>query len=158
MRRIVLLLLAMVVAGCQTTSTGPDAQGTPRSSTPAGDARQSIPPLLDQYTQALMKKDMAALQRLWADDLVFINPRGQTLTKAQRLENVRTGSTAFRSIDVADVSVHPYGEVAACTSRVTLNAQYSGQEGSGTYRVAMVWTRPKGMWQMSLIQMTRMDQ
>jgi hypothetical protein len=41
------------------------------------------------------------------------------------------------------------------TVQVTLEAQYSGQEGSGDYRVTTVWARPKGTWQMVAVHMTR---
>ena len=108
-----------------------------------------------RYTQALLKKDVAALDRMWADDLTFINLRGELLTKQNRLANIKSGATAFKSIRQSDKRIRTYGEVAVATVQVTLEAQYSGQEGSGDYRVTTVWARPKGTWQMVAVHMTR---
>ena len=153
MRHFLLVLALLLIVGCQ-TSGGGSAAGT----SGVEDARQAVPKLLDEYRQALLKKDTAGLERIWADDLTFVNLRGQLLTKAQRLENVRTGATAFRSIEFSETQVREYGDDAAvAVFRVVLEAQYSGQEGSGNYRVTTVWARPRGFWQMTAVQMTRIE-
>ena len=121
----------------------------------SGDVQQEIGTLLDQYTQALLKSDVAALERIWADDLTFINPRGEVLTKQDRLANIKSGATAFKTIRLSDKRIRVYGQSAVATVAVALEAQYSGQEGSGEYRVTTVWARPKGAWQMVSVQMTR---
>jgi len=121
----------------------------------SGATQQEISALLDQYTQALLKKDVAALDRMWADDMTFINLRGELLTKQNRLANIKSGATAFKSIRQSDKRIRTYGEVAVATVQVTLEAQYSGREGSCDYRVTTVWARPKGTWQMVAVHMTR---
>jgi hypothetical protein len=108
----------------------------------AGDVEQEISDLLDRYTQALLKKDSAALDRIWADDLSFINLHGQLLTKQNRMDNIKTGATAFESIKLSDKRIRVYGDAAVATLRVELEGQYSGQDGSGTYGVTTVWARP----------------
>jgi len=121
------------------------------------DVQKQINDLLDQYTKALLDKDSAALDRIWADDLSFINLRGELLSKQNRMDNIKTGATAFKSIELTDKKVRVYGEAAVATCKVVLEAQYSGQEGSGPYRVTTVWARPKGSWQMVAVQMTRIE-
>jgi len=156
MRHFSLVFALLVCAGCQACGGGSGAAA--KDSSGATDARHAVPKLLDEYTQALLKKDTATLERIWADDLTFVNPRGQLLTKAQRLENIRSGATAFRSINTIDTQVRPYGDVAAvAVTRVAVEAQYSGQEGSGNYRVTTAWARPRGFWQMTAVQMTRIE-
>lgn len=123
-----------------------------------GDVQKEIGALIDQYTQALLAKDEAALDKIWADDLSFINLHGELLSKQNRMDNIKTGATAFKSIKVSDKRIRPYGETAVATCRVDLEAQYSGQEGSGGYAVTLVWARPKGTWQMVAVQMTRIEQ
>jgi ketosteroid isomerase-like protein len=134
-----------------------DAPGPSRHSVDAqqpGDTQHEINTLLDQYTQALLKKDVAALDRIWADDLTFINPRGELLSKQDRLDNIKTGATAFKSSRLSDTRIRTYGQAAVATFKVALEAQYSGQDGSGDYRVTTVWARPKGTWQMVAVHMT----
>jgi ketosteroid isomerase-like protein len=143
------------VGGCRTTEHSYDA---PRASAPSSDTQQEISAMLDQYTQALMNKDLATLDRIWADDLTFINLRGELLSKQNRMDNIRSGATAFKSIQLSDKRIRVYGQVAVATFRVDLEAQYSGQEGTGSYRVTTAWARPSGIWQMTAVQMTRIIQ
>jgi len=154
MKRIVLVMaLASFVAGCQSKGGGDGASSE-------GAAFQSTAPeLMERYRQAMMGKDVAALERMWSHDFTFINPRGQLLNKSQRLENVRTGATSFKSINVSEEQHCTVGPDAAVTTcRVGIDGQYSGQEGSGDYRSTMVWGRRGGSWQIVALQMTRIGQ
>lgn len=145
----------LLAVGCQTG--GSNAQEHHAASR-SGDAQREISALLDEYTQALLKKDSSALDRIWADDLSFVNLRGELLSKQNRMDNIKSGATAFKSIQLSDKLIRTYGEAAVATFQVTLEAQYSGQEGSGNYRVTTVWARPKGTWQMVAVQMTRITE
>lgn len=117
-------------------------------------SEQEISTLLDQYNEALLKKDAATLDKIWADDLSFVNLRGQLLTKKERLENIKTGATELKSAQVAEKNVRVYGNTAVATLVVNIDGQYSGQEGAGSFRITTVWAKPKGTWQMVAVQMT----
>ena len=149
---VVAFIAALANGGCRTTGHKNDV---PRAS---GDGQQEISVLLDQYTDALLKKDSATLDRIWANDLTFINLRGELLTKQNRMDNIRSGATAFKSIQLSDKHIRVYGQAAVATFRVNLEAQYSGEEGTGIYRVTTAWARPTGIWQMTAVQMTRITQ
>ena len=149
------LTLVFALAGCQCSG----GNGNPSASSAAtGDATQEINALLDQYTEALIKKDLAALDRIWADDLTFVNPRGELLNKQNRMDNLKSGSTAFKSIQESEEHIRTYGQTVVANFKVALEAQYSGQDSSGNYRVITVWARPKGTWQMVAVHMTRIAQ
>ena len=51
-----------------------------------------------RYDDALRRSDTAAVAQFWAKDYTFINPRGELLTRADRLANLRAGRTAFDSL------------------------------------------------------------
>ena len=149
-------------AGCQSSGSNVNTAGNAndtvgntnvQTDTSKADA-QAISDLLDQYNDALLKKDAAALERIWADDLSFVNPRGQLLTKKERVENIKTGATALKSADVSEKQVRIYGNTAVATLIVKINGQYSGEEGSGEFRITTVWGKPNGSWQMVAVQMT----
>ena len=148
-------MASLAAGGCQCGNGGGHGSQAVGDS---GNARQEIASLLDQYRQALLNKDVAALDRIWADDLTFVNPRGELLSKQERIDNVKTGATAFKSIRVSDQNVRAYGESAVATSKVAIDAQYSGKEGTGDYRVTTAWARRNGAWQMVAVQMTPIAQ
>jgi ketosteroid isomerase-like protein len=120
----------------------------------SGNAEQEVTQLTDQYIAALKGKDAAALERIWADDLTFINPGGAMLTKAQRLADIQSGANRFDSLEVSDRTVRVYGDTAVMTSLTTMKGQYGGQDASGQYRVTNVFARRGGGWQIVSLQMT----
>jgi uncharacterized protein (TIGR02246 family) len=150
------VLLLLPAVGCH-NKNAPALAGEPYAHHAAMDdagARTAVNDLVHRYTDALLKKDMSALDRIWADDLVFINPRGQVRTKAQRMADVGSGATTFTAIDMSDESVKTCGDAALYISRGKLAAQYSGKESSGEYRISIALCRRDGQWRMHAIQMT----
>jgi uncharacterized protein (TIGR02246 family) len=156
------LTLFFVFVGCQSsgsnvnTASNPNgnvgnANGTPNSTKTD---EQEISTLLDKYNGALLKKDPDALDKIWADDLSFVNLRGQLLTKEDRIDNIKTGATTLKSADVSEKNIRMYGNTAVATLVVKIEGQYSSREGNGSYRVTTVWAKPKGTWQMVAVQMT----
>ena len=51
-----------------------------------------------RYDDALRRADVEAVGRFFASEYTFVNARGQRLTRADRLANLRTGRTAFDSL------------------------------------------------------------
>jgi uncharacterized protein (TIGR02246 family) len=149
-------------AGCQSNgsnmNTASNANSSVGNTSATADStkngEQEISTLLDQYNEALLKKDAAALDRIWADDLSFVNLQGQMLSKKDRIDNIKTGATALKSADVSEKNVRMYGNTAVATLVVKIDGQYSGQEGGGAFRVTTVWAKPRGTWQMVAVQMT----
>ena len=71
-----------------------------------------------------MQRDIATLEKIWADDYVFVNAAGDMLTKTDRLMNVKSGATTLDSIkEEENVTVRVHQNSAVVTSRVTLKGQ-----------------------------------
>jgi len=159
LRRSVLGLSLLLLAGCNCLGGGGagGSSATAAGAAAGGDAKAEVIAVHDQYRKALLEKDLVTLDRIWSDDLTFINYRGDLLTKKQRMENVRTGATSLKAVQVGDQTVRVLGDSAVLTALVTLEGQYSGQEGSGTYRATSVYTRQGGQWRISALQMTKVE-
>jgi ketosteroid isomerase-like protein len=106
--------------------------------------------------QTLTRRDAVALEKIWADDYTFINGKGDVLTKAQRLENLKSGSTALDSInEEEEIKVRVYGgDTAVAISRVTIRGQYSGKQWNGQFRSSHTWARTPSGWQLVCNQIT----
>ncbi len=119
-------------------------------------AEQEVRQTIKKYRTALLQRDAATLEQIWADDYTFTNGAGETHSKAQRLANLKSGATALGSIsEDEDIKVRVYGKVAVATSRVTIKGQYSGKEASGQYRSIHVWVKGAASWQLVANQLTR---
>jgi ketosteroid isomerase-like protein len=118
-------------------------------------SEQEVRHAIEKYRTALLQRDIPALERIWADDYVFVNASGEILTKAQRLENVKSGATTLDSIkEEEDITVRVYQNSAVATSRVTIKGQYGGQPTSGQYRSTHVWVKGPAGWQLVSNQLT----
>ena len=87
-----------------------------------GDTEQVILRLESEGREATLKNDIAANDRLLADNWLNINPDGSITTKAKLLELLKDGSFKIMSIENDEVVVRVYGEggdAAIVTGRST---------------------------------------
>ncbi len=119
-------------------------------------AEQEVKQMIEQYRNALTKKDTAALERIWADDYTFINAHGVVVTKAERLANLKSGATSLDTIVTdPDMKIRVYGsDVAIAISRVTIKGQYSGKATSGQFQSSIVFAKTPSGWQLVCNQIT----
>jgi ketosteroid isomerase-like protein len=118
-------------------------------------SEQEVRQMIEKYRTAIMRRDMAMLEKIWADDYVFVNAAGDVLTKTDRLANIKSGATTLDSIKQDEnVTIRVYQNSAVTTSRVTLKGQYSGQPISGDYRSTLVWVKGSEGWQLVSNQLT----
>ena len=116
---------------------------------------QEVRQMIQKYRSALLQRDIPTLEKIWADDYVFVNASGEVLTKAQRLSNLKSGATSLDSINQEEnITVRVYQNSAVVTSRVTLKGQYSGKQISGQYRSTLVWVKGPAGWQLVSNQLT----
>jgi ketosteroid isomerase-like protein len=145
-----------LLAGVMTLLLGSLAAAQEASkSTRSGGVEAALEKRFRDYADALTKRDAATLDRIWTDDYVFINPRGELVTKAQRLDNLKTGKTEFKAIDPQPERTRVHGNVAVDVGRVRLEGtKYAGQESSGEYRYMNVWVKQGNQWRMAANQIT----
>ena len=119
-------------------------------------AEAEIRAAVRRYDDALRKADSAAVEKFWAAEYTFINPRGELVTRAARLANLRAGRTAFDSLahTPQEEKITFYGDVALYTTLLTLRGRYGGTAQQGQFRASVVWVRRDGRWQQVASQMT----
>jgi ketosteroid isomerase-like protein len=150
MKRFISYLAINMVLFAFAFAQSPIAQ-QPANST----SEQEVKQMIEKYRSAILRRDVATLEEIWADDYVFVNAAGDVLTKTDRLANIKSGATTLDSIKEEEhVSVRVYQNSAVVTSRVTLKGQYSGQPISGQYRSTLVLVKGSGGWQLVSNQLT----
>lgn len=118
-------------------------------------SEQEVGQMIEKYRTAILQRDIATLDKIWADDYVFVNAAGDVVSKTERLANIKSGTTTLDSIKHEEnATVRVYENSAVTTSRVTLKGQYSGQPISGEYRSILVWVKGSGGWQLVSNQLT----
>jgi ketosteroid isomerase-like protein len=137
---------------------GPALACAPLNATAQADSAtaEEIRHTTGRYDNALRQADVAALEQFWAEEYTFVNPRGELLTKAERLANLRAGQTTFDTLapQAREERIRVYGDVAVHANRLTIGGRYSGQAHSGIYRSLVIWVRRDGRWQQVASQLT----
>lgn len=125
-----------------------------RKASGSAGAEQALEKKAHEYAQALTKRDVEALDEIWTADYTFVNPRGELLSKAQRIANIKSGTTEFHTMSPQKERLHVQGNFAVEVGRIVVEGEYSGQESSGEYRYTTVWTRVQKSWRMVANQIT----
>src|SRR6476469_11103979 len=79
-------------------------------------SEQEVRQMIEKYRNAILKRDIAALEKIWADDYVFVNAAGDVLSKTELLANIKSGATTLDLINEEEnVTVHVYQNSAVTT-------------------------------------------
>lgn len=99
---------------------------------------------------AQLNADVAALDALIADDLLFVGPDGRLATKAQDLEAHASGVVRFREHVPEELHVRRIGANVAVTNlRARLAVDVANNLARGTYRYTRIWARDaNARWQV----------
>jgi len=109
---------------------------------------------LEDKRFAAMVGDLAALEALLHDDLLYTHSSGLTDTKASWLASMRSGKTKYKSGVWTDRKVRFAGETALVTGRAQLEAEVNGQPRTLKLVFLNAWTKtPKG-WKFIAWQST----
>jgi ketosteroid isomerase-like protein len=108
----------------------------------------TIENLEEKLRQAMLNSDVAVLDELIADDLVWTMHTGNVVDKQFDLEAHRSGMFRFTSLDIGDRQIHLYGDCVVVTLKVDAAGIYNDQAFSETYRFTRVWVKRQNRWQI----------
>ena len=114
------------------------------------DDEQRVRRLEEDLIEAFRGNDAASLASLMADDFVFTDPLGTSITKDRWLEDLASGAFVFESIEIENVRVRLAGDAALVTGLVTLKARSRAGGYNGQFGVVDVYMKRAGRWQLAL--------
>jgi ketosteroid isomerase-like protein len=115
-----------------------------------GHADPEIVALEAELRRAQLEADVATLDRLIADELLFTGPDGRLGTKAEDLAVHASGVVRFRQHAPEELRVRAVGDaVRVVALRTRLTVEVNGTPVSGTYRYTRVWAKERdGPWRI----------
>jgi ketosteroid isomerase-like protein len=119
---------------------------TAKSATPPESAKDEILKVDEERNQALQHGDIATLDRIYSDDLVYANTNGILLTKAQHLTELKGRTLNFKSFKHDDVQVTVHGDTGVLTGISTSVVEYKGGEDHNSRRFVNVFSKKDGKW------------
>ena len=106
---------------------------------------KEVAQLFHTLNDAGIKKDRATIERLTADDFIYIHSNGSATNRAQEIAETMSSGTTWTNSKIDDLRVRIYGDVAIVTGLNTLTGSAKGYV-SGARRFTDVWVRRNGQW------------
>jgi ketosteroid isomerase-like protein len=98
---------------------------------------------------AQLTADVAALDRLISDDLLFTGPNGMLGTKADDLKGYREGIMRVATHEPEKLHVRHVGvNVAVAALRTRMTGSYAGTPFDGVASYTRVWAKEDGRWRI----------
>jgi uncharacterized protein (TIGR02246 family) len=128
------------------------AQG--RASQSTNDVENLLKQMEQDWTTAEIKKDIAAFDRILADDWIQIDWEGKTDTKKQWLEFVSSPDFTITTARIVEMKVRQFGRVAVVTGVNEEKSTIRGKDASGRYAWTDVLANRNGRWHAVASQVT----
>ncbi len=120
---------------------------------PADDTRTFVL-LQNQWAEARKNRDVAFLEKFYAEEFTVGNMNGSESTRAQDIGMFSSGDLKPAVITDDEIKVHRYGDTALVTGTEHLEGSYKGHTGQFDLRFANVYVYREGRWQMVRHQAT----
>ena len=96
--------------------------------------------------QAMLTSNVAELDALIDDRLMFVGPDGSVYSKSDDLELHRSGAQQMSRAEFADIRIELHGGTAVTTVLANLAGIFKGQAFDGKFRYIRTWVREEHGW------------
>jgi hypothetical protein len=108
---------------------------------------QALLQVAQARSDALVQKDSDTMNRILADEFVYINSRGEVLTKTEYIEDyVVSPDVRWTSQTLEAIHTQVYDSTAILRCRVHDVGTFSGQPFVGTFQSLFVYRRDTDTW------------
>jgi len=108
-----------------------------------------------KWDTAAVKGDIAAFDAIYAESFVFTSPQGKVQTKAEVLNDLRSGDLKFQTSKADQIKVALYGDAAVITGRWTGRVVVKGKPKTADnieHYTAMYMRQTNGLWRLVAMQ------
>ncbi|HEY1934459.1 MAG TPA: nuclear transport factor 2 family protein [Acetobacteraceae bacterium] len=105
---------------------------------------------------AMAEKDIATLQTLLADDLIYCHSSARLDTKQSLIGAMQSGATVYTGVDPSDVKAQDLGDAVVLTGIARIQVVSNGKPNAFSVRFTDVYGKQGGNWQMVTWQSTRL--
>jgi ketosteroid isomerase-like protein len=111
-----------------------------------------------QRFEAMVRQDFMALDRLIAEDVVYVHSDALVETKQEFIKKIHGGEMRYRSIDAPDPVIRIYGDAGVVTGQGKFAVTRGGADRDIELRYTAVYRRMGRVWQLVSWQSTRLSQ
>jgi ketosteroid isomerase-like protein len=112
---------------------------------PAAD-EQDVAKAVDEMTQAMLHKDIAALGALTSDNVTYGHSSGKVQNKEEFIADIETGRSGFNTLEMKNQKIILNGDVALVRNHFSAEAVNSGKVVPTEIENFQIWQKQKGQW------------
>lgn len=109
-----------------------------------------------EFGKALAAGDVATLDKLISDDLLYTHSGSNTDTKATYMEALKSGNLKYPTFEYDKLDSKMYGNTALVFGVVHVKSVSKGTPAESHLRILHVWVKQKGTWQLVAHQSTKL--
>lgn len=103
----------------------------------------------EERYRAMIANDIATLDRLLSEDLLYTHSLGYVDTKQAYLASLRAGQVKYLNVQRDSVTTRVHGDAAYMSGIVVIKVLVGGEAKVLTNRFLNVWVRTAGVWQLA---------
>ena len=119
---------------------------------------QMIIDLDKKRMDATGQKDVATLNELLADDLIYTHSSARQDTKQSLIAAMESGQTVYTAVVPSEVKAQDCGNAVVLTGIARISVVSNGKPNSFGVRFTDVYANRSGKWQMVVWQSTRLPE
>ena len=104
----------------------------------------------------MAEKDIAVLNRIIADDLIYCHSSARLDTKKSLIGAMESGATVYTSVVPSEVVAQDLGDTVVLTGVAAISVNAGGNPNSFRVRFIDVYANKGGQWQMVTWQSTKL--
>jgi hypothetical protein len=108
--------------------------------------------------QAMVARDVKALELLLADELVYIHSSSTRQSKSEHLHDIEIGSAVYKRIDTKEQVPSIYGNTGLIQGVANFATGGGDRESAFELRYTSVYVRRQGRWQMVSFSCSRIPE
>jgi hypothetical protein len=103
----------------------------------------------NQLNQALLHADIGTLDRIYSDNLAYMNAGGEVMTKAEVLSKFKSGEIKLLTLGRDDIRLRVFGDAVILYGISTAALEYKGRVSYGPRRFTNAYVKVNGEWRLA---------
>ncbi|MBI4889087.1 MAG: nuclear transport factor 2 family protein [Acidobacteria bacterium] len=122
----------------------------------AGGSEEEVRKAEAAWALAVQGRDLAALDRIYDDALIYAHSTGVVETKAEYMKRLSGGLQRYSAVRFESTRVSVHGETAVTVSRLRMSGQSNERQFDDHLMMMHVWVRKGGVWRLTAHQTTKL--
>lgn len=98
--------------------------------------------------RAQLAGDIATLDKLLDDDLVFTGPDGLLYHKRDDLDAYRAGAIRITKLEPSEEHVQDFESIVVVSVRMEMSGSFQGADFAGPFRYTRIWRKADNSWRI----------